>query len=155
MGLPIKQTVSRTQEVKQRDKDAMFKRVEKLKAEHEIIIDAMSQAKSLGITSEEGRVLLLEAKATLLEHLKNEDTYLYPVLKKASQTDDNLKTLISEDVSEIEAVSDMAMKFFVKCEDNQSDAQYLEDFKGLFKALLYRIHNEEKTVYAEYNKIIS
>jgi len=133
----------------------MFKRVEKLKKEHAVIIDALSQAKSIGVTTEKGRLLLLEAKKTLLEHLKNEDTYLYPVLNKASQSDDNLKTLISEDVSEIGAVADMAIKFFDKCENNQTDAQYVEDFKELFKSLLYRIHNEEETIYAEYDKIIS
>ena len=133
----------------------MFKRVEKLKKEHAVIIDAMSKAKFLGVTSEEGRALLLEAKKILLEHLANEDKYLYPVLKKASQNDDRLKTLISEDVSEIGAVTEMANKFFKKCEKNQTDAQYIEDFKELFKSLLYRIHNEENTIYAEYDKIIS
>ena len=135
--------------------NAMFTRVEKLKKEHQFIIDALSKAKSIGITSEQGRIQLLEAKSILIEHLEHEDTFLYPVLRKASSNDDTLKTLIAEDASEIDMVAEMANRFFAKCENNQTDTKYINDFKELFKALLYRIHNEETTIYNEYNRIIS
>ncbi|MDH5542782.1 MAG: hemerythrin domain-containing protein [Nitrospinota bacterium] len=133
----------------------MFKRIEKLEKEHEMIIQTLSSARSLGITSREARKKLLEAKSVLLEHLQNEDTYLYPVLKKASVNDEKLKTLISESAAEIDDVAGMATRFFEKCENNISDEQYIDDFKELFKTLLYRIHNEENSIYAEYNRIIS
>ena len=65
--------------------------IEELKLDHAELSDLFRKIVHLGITSEEGRKTLNDAKEILLAHLKKEDDELYPVLCETAKDNQNLK----------------------------------------------------------------
>lgn len=130
----------------------MSKLVQELKQDHEKLAQVLSAALSKGPTKE-GLQLLTTSKAALLAHLKKEDTFLYPELKKASLNDKNLKMTLDSFASDMEKVSKAALDFFNKWEKGGDGAEFMKDLSNLLATLSNRIHREETLLYPEFDKI--
>ena len=95
----------------------------------------------------------MSAKESLLEHLKNEDERLYPVLWKEAAHSNNLKNVLDLFALEMEDVSRIVQEFFDNYSKGVLGKELQEKFESLFEALCNRIRNEEDILYEEYEEI--
>ncbi len=130
----------------------MSKLVTELKADHAKLAGVLTEAKTKGLTKE-GLQLLTASKAALLAHLKKEDTFLYPELKKNAEQNPALKTLLSTFASDMDKISKAAIDFFNKWEKGGDGAEFMKDLSNLLATLSNRIHREETLLYPEFDKI--
>jgi len=101
----------------------------------------------------ESQDILISAKANLLAHLKKEDRDLYPVLKKAAETNSSMKQTLEIFARDMEEISKFALQFFDKYSHGGSGIEFARDFGKLFATLTGRIRKEEDILYREYEKI--
>ena len=127
--------------------------ISELKYEHSQITDTLSKVIALGINSEEGRDLLYTSKSYLLEHLKKEDTKLYPALREAAKNNIDLKHTVDLYADDMNAISKMALDFFEKYESGGDSVEFGKDYRNLFVVLNDRIRNEETVLYKKYDEI--
>lgn len=132
----------------------MNRLVDELKKDHEEIVEVLTKVKKLGISSKDGQDMLLAAKGGLLAHLSKEDKRLYPILRKAAENNQNLKTTLDMFAKDMESVSKAAVEFFEKYEKGGSGIEFAKDFGRLVGVLSIRIQKEENIIYAEYEKMI-
>jgi len=131
----------------------MSELIEELKKEHSKIIDMLNRIKEVGVTSNEGQSILLSAKACLLSHLHKEDSKLYPVLRKAAESNTWLKSNLDIFAADIDNISKIAIEFFDKYSDGGSGLEFFKDSLHLFTMLDGRIGKEERILYEEYDKL--
>jgi len=127
--------------------------IEELKAEHKILLNILDNINKSGIGTQEGRMTLLTAKTTLLEHLKKEDTALYPVLWQGAAKDFNLKESLQLFASDMNKISANAIHFFDKYKEGDSGITFASDYGTLLGTLRIRIRREEEILYNEYQKL--
>ncbi|MCP4344460.1 MAG: hemerythrin domain-containing protein [Desulfobacterales bacterium] len=131
----------------------MSKLVDELKKEHSVIAEILNKVKSLGIVSKEGQDIFLSAKNRLLEHIRKEDKQLYPVLKKAAESDTDLKQTLDIFAKDMGGISEASSEFFEKYSEGGSGIEFARDFGRLFVALAHRISREENIIYAKYEEL--
>lgn len=127
--------------------------VEELKNDHNVIVEMLTEVSKLGVSSKEGRDKLISAKMGLLAHLKKEDDSLYPVLKKAAETDPSLKQALDLFVSDMEVTSKAVMQFFEKYSTGSAGTDFAKACGALFSDLKMRIWKEENILYAKYDEL--
>jgi len=113
------------------------------KLEHENITTIINRIKHLGVHTMEGRNKLLESKEKLLFHLKKQVEELYPELKKAAETDPNLKNIAMGIETEMQEIADFTSNFFQKYSVGGGGIDFLRDFETLISALESRLEEEE------------
>lgn len=121
--------------------------VSELKSDHQKLVAMLTEVKSKGITSKEGVQILMSTKATLLAHLKKEDTYLYPELKVAAEKDPNLKHTLDVFAKDMSGITTQVMAFFDKYSTASSGMEFAKDLGGLISTLGNRIQREENALY--------
>ena len=127
--------------------------IEELKKEHSEILTTLNEVKELGILSKEGQDKLMSLEVSLLAHLEIEDDQLYPALRKEAEHNNSYKDTLDLFAMDMENVTEIVQEFFRKYSDGFSGVELeklSEDFENLFTALTKRIHNEEETLYEEY-----
>ena len=127
--------------------------IEEFKREHSEIVAILNEAKELGILSKEGQVKLMSVKASLLEHLWNENERLYSVLWKEAEREKDLKELLDLFAIGMEGVSKIAQRFFDKFYEGTLDKNFQNEFEEFYAAINKRIKNEEEILYNEFEKI--
>ncbi len=127
--------------------------IDQLIKEHSEIFAELNEADNLGIITKEGQNKLFSTKTDLLVHLKNEDEHLYPVLRKEAENNKHLESILNSFSSEMENISESAMKFFDKYTNRVIDSKYVESFETIFAILSARMKKEESILFAEYEKI--
>ena len=127
--------------------------IEGFKKEHSEIIATLNEVEELGILSEEGQAKLASVKASLLEHLWNEDERLYPVLRKEAERNKKLKEILDVFANDAENIYGDMLEFFGKYSEGAIDSKFEGEFEHLFATLRTRIRNEENFLYSEYEKI--
>ena len=127
--------------------------IEEFKREHSEIMAILAEVKEHGIFSREGQAKLMSVRASLLEHLWNENERLYPVLWKEAEHNNDLKKVLDVFAVDMENVSRIVQEFFDKYLRDVLGKEVLEEFESLFVALCNRIKNEEDILYDEYDKI--
>ncbi len=127
--------------------------IEEFKREHSEILAILNEVKELGILSKEGQAKLMSIKASLLEHLWNENERIYPVLWKEAEHNKNLKELLDLFAIEMVDVTKVAQQFFNKLHEGTVDRNFPDEFETLFASISKRIKNEEEILYDEYEKI--
>ena len=127
--------------------------IEEFKREHSEIIAVLNEAKELGILSKEGQVKLMSVRASLLEHLWNENERLYPVLWKEAEKSGELKDVLDLFAIEMDEVSRVVQGFFDKYSVGAVDEDFPVEFEKLFASISKRIKDEENILYDEYEKI--
>ena len=95
----------------------------------------------------------MSIKASLLEHLWNENERIYPVLRKEAEHNKSLKELLDLFAIEMENVSKVVEQFFNKFHEGTVDRNFTHEFEAVFAAISKRIKNEEEILYGEYENI--
>ena len=88
--------------------------VDELIKDHADLVGVLSKVKAIGISNNESRSILSNAKNALIGHLKKEDAKFYPPLKQAAETDKSLKILLDIFGKDMDEVTHAAMEFFDK-----------------------------------------
>ncbi len=127
--------------------------IEEFKREHSEILAIINEFKELGILSGEGQAKIMSVKASLLEHLWNENERLYPVLWKEAEHNNDLNKVLDVFAMDMERVSRIVQEFFDKYPRGVIGKEFLEEFESLVVTLRSRIRNEEDILYDEYDKI--
>lgn len=127
--------------------------VNELKEDHKKLVSVLAEVKNKGVVTNEGLQTLFSAKAALLAHLKKEDTFLYPQLKKAAETDPALKTTLDIFAKDMDKITTQVLAFFDKYSNGGSGIEFAKDIGGLLSVLGARIQREEGALYPEYIKI--
>lgn len=127
--------------------------IQDLMADHVVLLDTLNRARKLGVTSEEGREVLLRTKGLLIAHLRKEDFFFYPPLRRAAEQDKRLQELMQSFVDDMSRISKTAIAFFDRYRDGGSDASFAQEFGQLYVTILQRLEREEKVLYPEFRKI--
>ncbi len=127
--------------------------IEEFKREHSEIVAILKEVEELGILSKEGQAKLMSIKASLLEHLWNENERLYPVLWKEAKRNNDLKNILDLFAVEMEDVSRVVQEFFDKYHGGVIDEDFPREFERLFTAIGKRIMNEEDILYGVYEEL--
>ncbi len=127
--------------------------IEKFKREHCEIIEALKEVEGLGILTKEGQSKLMSVKATLLEHLEEEDEKFYPVLLKEAERNRKLKEELEVFAKDLESVSRVVFSFFDRYDKGVLGEGLLTDFETLFMVLRNRMRNEENFLYGEFEEM--
>ena len=128
--------------------------VNRLKKEHNILVEALDSMTKLGITTKDGQEKLYSAKEALLAHLSLEDKELYPVLRKAAESDDSVKSTLDIFAKDMEEISKTALSFFAKYAQGGDSLEFAKELGRLLGALKNRIGREEDVLYAQYDKLV-
>ena len=127
--------------------------IEEFKREHSEIVAILKEVEELGILSKEGQARLMSIKASLLEHLWNENELLYPVLWKEAERNNDLKNILDLFAVEMEDVSRVVQEFFDKYHGGAIDEDFPREFERFFATISKRIKDEECILFDEYDKI--
>ncbi len=127
--------------------------IEEFKREHSEIVAILKEVDELGILSKEGQAKLMSIKASLLEHLWNENERLYPVLWKEAERNNDLKNILDLFAVEMEDVSRVVQEFFDKYHGGVIDEDFPREFERLFTAISKRVMNEEDILYGVYEEL--
>lgn len=125
----------------------------KLKNDHKVLVSALEEIKSLGISHPDTPKKLVAAKGALLAHLKHEDVELYPVLKKAATAESSIQGTLNVLAKDMETLAPAALNFFAKYEKGGDPMEFTRDFAKLHTALATRIRREEESLYAMFDKV--
>ena len=135
----------------------MSKLIDDLTMDHLQIVRTLGELKNIGITHPDANNKLRSIKTMLIEHLKKEDTSLYPQLHEAAKSDENLKFRLNQFASEMEGITKFALEFFDKFEERADDPDmtFIKDYGRLFAMLKHRINNEETILYKNYEMLFA
>ena len=133
----------------------MARLIEELKRDHVAMEAMLTKVKDNNITNKEAHKILMDAKTSLLAHLKKEDAQLYPVLKKAALADPALKRTIDFYAKDMDEISRDAIAFLDKYSpaDAVIDIEFAKSFGRFFATISRRLRSEESTLYKSYEKI--
>mgnify|MGYP003971749823 CR=1 FL=1 len=126
-----------------------------LKQEHVQIIYLLEEIVAETKNKESSKIIpkLREFKSVLLNHLKLEDSLLYPAFEKAKNAEMNeLGKSFSE---EMLAISKVALKFFADFEKEEvskliKDQNFKAQLQGIIKVVKKRVSVEEKILFPAY-----
>lgn len=127
--------------------------IDKLKKEHNILVEALDSMTRLGVTSKEGQEKLYSAKEALLAHLSLEDKELYPALRRAAESDDSVRSTLDIFAKDMEEISKTALSFFSKYSQGGDSLEFAKELGRLIGALKNRIGREEDILYAQFDKL--
>jgi hypothetical protein len=127
--------------------------IEEFKKDHSKIIKAFKEVEELGVLAIEGQEKLMSVKETLLEHLKEEDEKLYPVLWNEAEKNKKLKEELEVFAKDLKDVSKVVFRFFERYDERVLGASLSSDFESIVMVLRNRMKNEENFLYSEYEKI--
>jgi hypothetical protein len=129
--------------------------IDELKKDHAAITALLDRLKDPKVNNQEAHKILLTAQASLLAHLKKEDTQLYPVLNKAARGDVVLKRTIDFYAKDMDVITSNAVQFFDKYsrDDSRIDLEFAKAFGNLFATISRRLRSEETSLYKEFEKI--
>jgi hypothetical protein len=131
----------------------MGKLTDELKSEHKILLEEFEKIKQLGGFTAEGKSLLFNCKKILLAHLKKEDEQLYPVLKQTGIEDSSVMNLADSYISEMNSISERAVKFFDTYEREDDDIDFAVAVEFLLGSLKKRIAMEETVLYKKFDEV--
>ena len=90
----------------------------------------------------------------LLAHLNKEDQHLYPVLRQAAESDEKLRSTLTDYALDMDKISSDVMAFFSLYEAGDNTAEnFQSDCKNIITALSKRIAKEEAVLYKTYDQI--
>ena len=127
--------------------------IEEFKKEHSEIIEELKEVDELGILTKKGHDKLMLLTLNLAKHLRHEDEWLYPVLRKASEHNKKLKEILSFFVNGLGAIHEEMLNFITKYSDEIIDSNFPIEYERLFGALSKRIEYEENFLYDEYDML--
>ncbi len=127
--------------------------VESLKKEHAAIIESLKNMSKMDLSTREARNRLAEIREVFVRHLQKEDETMYPKLKEASLSDEQLKHILQYMEDEIKLISQFVFIFFEKYSKNPDAIGYEREFSLICSTLIKRIEKEEEVFFPEYEKL--
>ena len=131
----------------------MSRLLEELKNEHKVILDILNQVKTQGISSRAAQEKLISARELLTAHIRKEDEKYYPKLRRASESNEDLKIILNYFVKDMEDVSKMAMQVFDKYARGGDEVAFAGEIKLLYMMLKDRIRTEEDTLFKKFSAV--
>ncbi|ADD69114.1 hemerythrin HHE cation binding domain protein [Denitrovibrio acetiphilus DSM 12809] len=129
--------------------------VKELKNDHEKLLNIMLDAQKLGLATDAGRSKLMEGKMLLTEHLRKEDSRLYPELKKLSAGEAYSSKIVDEFSSEMKGLSATVIDFINRAGTAEIDMEYAKELGRIISSLRMRIRKEEIQLYPLYERLSS
>jgi len=127
--------------------------VDSLRQEHAEIKGSLNRLAAMDFNNKEARIMLMEVKEIFINHIKKEDDVMYPRLKEASSSDENLMHILKYMEDEIELISKFVFIFFDKYSKKSSSDGFEREFSLICSTLITRIEKEEAIFFPEYEKI--
>ena len=127
--------------------------IEDFKNEHSEIIAELKELEELGIHTKKGYDKLMCLIAYLLKHIRKEDEYLYPVLRKASEHNKKLQEILSLYVNGLGNMYVETLDFIVKYSKGAKDSNFQREYERLLEALIKRIEYEENILFIDYKML--
>ena len=127
--------------------------IEEFKKEHSEIIEELKEVDELGILTKKGHDKLMLLTLNLAKHLRHEDEWLYPVLRKASEHNKKLKEILSFFNNGLGAIHEEMLRFITKYYLGAIDSNYQREYERLFGTLSKRIEYEENILYGVYEEL--
>lgn len=131
----------------------MTRLIQELKDDHIHLLSILKLAKINGFATLETRELLRSARTTLLDHLRKEDVELYPALRTAAAKNPAIKETLDTFAKDMAETSKVAIGFFKKWDQGESDHDLSKEFGLLQAKLVSRIRREEELLYPLYEQI--
>lgn len=133
----------------------MARLTDDLKKDHAEIAAMLEQVKDAKTSHKEAHKILLSARATLMKHLRKEDSHLYPLLNSAAAKDEGLKKTLDFYAKDMEGITRNAEAFFDKYTRSGAELniEFAVAFGRLFADISRRLRSEESTIYREYDKL--
>ncbi len=127
--------------------------IEEFKKEHSEIIEGLNEVEELGILTKEGHAKLMFLTVDLVKHLWHEDEWLYPVLRKASEHNKELKEILSFFINGLGDIHEEMRRFIIQYSQGAIDSNFQREYERLFGALSKRIEYEENILYGVYEEL--
>ncbi|OGX13247.1 MAG: hypothetical protein A2351_06090 [Omnitrophica bacterium RIFOXYB12_FULL_50_7] len=121
--------------------------------EHGQILEILLQVLQLEIFSRAGQMKLQELKRSLEAHLKSEDLGFYPVLKKAAETDTDLRRKLFLFAADMDKIAAEIRAFFKKVENDPMGKDIPVEFRKISDMIKSRIFREENVLMREFEKL--
>jgi hemerythrin-like domain-containing protein len=116
-------------------------------------MEMLNQAGTLGVSTKEGRDLVVAVKEVLLSHFRKEDAALYPALMEAAINDPGLRELLTVFFKDLEAITTSALQFLNEYSNGPRGKDFKKDLNKFSATLKRRIAKEEKLLYKEYDSL--
>lgn len=126
------------------------------KKEHAELIEAFESIKKFGIEQREGVRAFWKSENLLVNHLINEDNNMYPLLKKAAESDPGLKEIVQQFSAEMSNIVDKINHFskdLIAAEEASDHTGLSNELAEIGKILTRRIKLEEAVIYPAFEKI--
>jgi len=123
--------------------------IDTLLKQHIEIMDILDKAQKTGITTQDGKDLLVRGKGLIVSHLQKEDAELYPKLLEFEETKD-IGNKFSDDMK---GLVPLALKLFQKVESGDTGIETAKLLGKVAANLKMRIQKEESALYPAYNKV--
>lgn len=130
--------------------------VEELTKEHQEISQLLGRIIELGVASAQAQSLLMAARETLLNHLKKEDELLYPILRAAAQSNEDLQRTLDSFAQDMGEITQFALDYFQRHEADEAQAvqhgdEFMHETGRLLGVLRTRILREETILYPQFS----
>jgi len=120
-----------------------------LKRDHEKLLSILQDAQNLGLGSEAGRKKLLEGKLLLTDHLRKEDTKLYPAL-----SGNTAAAATANDFSkEMQGLTTDILNFMNRLNTAEINIEYAKELGRIISTVRMRIRREEIQLYPLFEKV--
>lgn len=131
----------------------MYDYIKTWRKEHAKILGALLEVFQFDVSSRAGQMKLQELKRVLEAHLKSEDTDFYPVLKKAAETDADLRRELFLFAADMDKIAAETKIFFRKVEADPMDQDIPAEFHRISAMLKSRISREENLLMKAFEKL--
>jgi iron-sulfur cluster repair protein YtfE (RIC family) len=127
--------------------------IDSLRKEHDEIKESLMKISAMDLSSKDARLQLATIQEVFIKHLQKEDDEMYPRLKEASSSDEQLMNILKYMEDEIKLISQFVFIFFDKFSKKTDSVGFDREFSLICSTLIKRIEKEEEVFFPEYEKI--
>lgn len=127
--------------------------IKDLNAEHRALMKALDMIRAEQGLTEKAQLLVDKTRNALLAHLDREEKEFYPVMRKAAETNNQLKDTLKVMGEEMDQIATKAMAAFNNWTAGKGQGRFVTDFNNLYELLEARIKREEHALYAKYLRL--
>lgn len=127
--------------------------IRELNSDHAVLISKLDAIRKQQTLNAEVKSLLVEVRSLLIEHLGKEEEHFYPGMRKAAETNENLKEILQIMGTEMEAISAKALVTIDRWLAGEGQVNFTSQFDSFYSLLVDRIRREEHSLYSKYLKL--
>ena len=130
-----------------------FDLIRELNSDHAILISKLDAIREQGSVNSKVQTLLTEIRSLLVAHLGKEETSFYPAMRKAAETNENLRETLQIMGTEMEAISAKALTMIDSWLAGEGLVSFTSNFNSFYTLLADRIRREEHNLYSKFLKL--